>query len=462
MGVCAAALSAHGVVPAIADPARAPDSGPSFPSQRHIDDARVNEQAARDAVGRAEQRLAAINAELDEAYVAMGKAVEAYNGAEYALTEAKATEAAAQKEARRTAAEAKRAREVLGQVVAASYRQGGELARVGVILSAEDGEALYDSFAAFRSVTDSQAGAYRRAAETTAAAEQAAATAQSALAERQRATKLAKQMYQEAERLVAGHEGAAAAAEAERQNLLGELAAARGITVQLEEARQQAIAEQEAAERERRARENHDDEDAGGENSDSGQDTDRPDERERDREQPDGDDRDGDEPGTESRPTPTPSETPKPTPTPTKSPTETPKPSPTPTPSPPPPPDPPSGADAAIAYARQQLGKPYEWGAKGPDSFDCSGLTMRAWEAGGKSLLPWSGGQAEQARRVSYSDLRPGDLVFWSDNGQASGVYHVGLYIGDSQMIHAPRPGTTVEVQNIWYWIDPAFYGRVT
>jgi cell wall-associated NlpC family hydrolase len=63
---------------------------------------------------------------------------------------------------------------------------------------------------------------------------------------------------------------------------------------------------------------------------------------------------------------------------------------------------------------------------------------------------------------VSYADLQPGDLIFWSDNGKASGVYHVALYIGDGEMIHAPRPGKVVEVQDVFYWIPPAFYGRVS
>jgi cell wall-associated NlpC family hydrolase len=107
------------------------------------------------------------------------------------------------------------------------------------------------------------------------------------------------------------------------------------------------------------------------------------------------------------------------------------------------------------------VGKPYEWGAAGPNSFDCSGLTMRAWQAGGKSLPHWSVAQAERVTRVSYSQMVPGDLIFWSDNGQASGVHHVGLYIGGGQMIHAPRPGKNVEVQSVFYWHNPSFYGRV-
>lgn len=86
---------------------------------------------------------------------------------------------------------------------------------------------------------------------------------------------------------------------------------------------------------------------------------------------------------------------------------------------------------------------------------------MRAWQQGGKQLPHWSVAQARMVTRVSYAELRPGDLIFWSDNGQPSGTYHVGLFIGDGLMIHAPRPGKTVEVQRVFYWRTPSFYGRV-
>jgi cell wall-associated NlpC family hydrolase len=86
---------------------------------------------------------------------------------------------------------------------------------------------------------------------------------------------------------------------------------------------------------------------------------------------------------------------------------------------------------------------------------------MRAWQRAGVSLPHWSVAQARMVTRVSYGQLRPGDLIFWSDNGQASGTYHVGLYIGAGKMIHAPRPGKVVEIQNVFYWRTPSFYGRV-
>lgn len=110
------------------------------------------------------------------------------------------------------------------------------------------------------------------------------------------------------------------------------------------------------------------------------------------------------------------------------------------TPAPPPPSDG-SRAARAVAFAHGAIGKPYVWGATGPGSFDCSGLTQAAWRSAGVSLPRTTYTQINAGRRVSRDQLAPGDLVFFY-----SGVTHVGLYIGGGQMIHAPRPGSTVRV----------------
>jgi len=101
-------------------------------------------------------------------------------------------------------------------------------------------------------------------------------------------------------------------------------------------------------------------------------------------------------------------------------------------------------AGAAVQYAYAQLGDRYQWGAAGPDAFDCSGLTMMAWQAGGVSLPHSSGGQYSAANRISRSELQPGDLVFFY-----SPISHVGIYIGGGKMIHAPNPSQHVEVAPI-------------
>ncbi|MFD7981573.1 NlpC/P60 family protein [Streptomyces sp. NPDC059071] len=101
-------------------------------------------------------------------------------------------------------------------------------------------------------------------------------------------------------------------------------------------------------------------------------------------------------------------------------------------------------AAEAIAFARAQLGKPYVWGATGPSAYDCSGLTQASWRAAGVSLPRTTYTQINAGRRVSRSELAPGDLVFFY-----SGISHVGLYIGGGQMIHAPRPGAPVRIAPI-------------
>ncbi|WP_052810205.1 C40 family peptidase [Streptomonospora alba] len=105
-------------------------------------------------------------------------------------------------------------------------------------------------------------------------------------------------------------------------------------------------------------------------------------------------------------------------------------------------------ARAALDFAYAQLGKPYVYGAAGPDSFDCSGLVMRAWGAAGVSLPRTTYGQAESGHRVTRDQLQPGDIVFFF-----GGLGHDGLYVGNGQMIHAPRTGKNVEVVSLsGYW----------
>lgn len=106
-----------------------------------------------------------------------------------------------------------------------------------------------------------------------------------------------------------------------------------------------------------------------------------------------------------------------------------------------PPPSDGSRAGNAVAFAYGAIGKPYVWGATGPGSFDCSGLTQAAWRSAGVSLPRTTYTQINAGQRVSRDQLALGDLVFFY-----SGVTHVGLYIGNGQMIHAPRPGSTVRV----------------
>lgn len=95
----------------------------------------------------------------------------------------------------------------------------------------------------------------------------------------------------------------------------------------------------------------------------------------------------------------------------------------------------------AVAYVTAQLGKPYEWGAEGPDTFDCSGLTSQAWAAAGEPIPRTSQEQWKQLKSVDMKDMRPGDLIIYNDDAS-----HVAMYVGDGAIVHAPRPGRTVTI----------------
>ncbi|MCD9880326.1 C40 family peptidase [Streptomyces guryensis] len=95
----------------------------------------------------------------------------------------------------------------------------------------------------------------------------------------------------------------------------------------------------------------------------------------------------------------------------------------------------------AVAYATAQIGKPYEWGAEGPETYDCSGLTSQAWADAGHAIPRTSQEQWKQLKHVDIKDMRPGDLIIYFDDAS-----HVGMYIGDGAIVHAPRPGRTVTI----------------
>ncbi|WUL93048.1 NlpC/P60 family protein [Streptomyces caniferus] len=95
----------------------------------------------------------------------------------------------------------------------------------------------------------------------------------------------------------------------------------------------------------------------------------------------------------------------------------------------------------AISFATAQIGKDYVWGAEGPDTFDCSGLTLRAWQAGDRTIPRTSQEQWRQLPRVALKDMRPGDLIIYFSDAS-----HVGMYLGDGAIVHAPRPGRQVTI----------------
>jgi cell wall-associated NlpC family hydrolase len=101
-------------------------------------------------------------------------------------------------------------------------------------------------------------------------------------------------------------------------------------------------------------------------------------------------------------------------------------------------------AQKAIEAAYAELGKPYVWGAVGPDGFDCSGLMQHVWSAAGVMLPRTSEEQADAGRTVPLSGIEPGDLVVYF-----AGRTHIGMYVGNGLIIHAPRPGSAVQFASV-------------
>jgi cell wall-associated NlpC family hydrolase len=107
--------------------------------------------------------------------------------------------------------------------------------------------------------------------------------------------------------------------------------------------------------------------------------------------------------------------------------------------------------DIAANWALTQLGKPYQWGAAGPDTYDCSGLTMEAWAHAGVQLLHYTGYQWEEGPHVPLTDLQRGDLLFFATNtADPSTIHHVGIYIGNGMMVDAPFTGAFVRIDSMY------------
>jgi cell wall-associated NlpC family hydrolase len=111
-------------------------------------------------------------------------------------------------------------------------------------------------------------------------------------------------------------------------------------------------------------------------------------------------------------------------------------------------------AGVAVRFAYNAIGTPYVWAGDGPNGYDCSGLTQAAWRAAGRSLPHNAAMQWDKVAKISRSELKPGDLVFYS------GLGHVGIYVGSNQIIHAPSFGQTVKLVSVNI-MTPYGYGRV-
>ena len=421
----------------------AADADPApVPTSQQVQHAKQQVQVQKQSVTQIEAALAAANQRLESASVAAESAAEKYNGAMWRLDVARKQSRLAQARSRRAAADVVAQRSGIVTLVTESYQNGTELNTATALLSNEGPHGLMDRYAVVQSAGDSMQARYERFTAASARAKQYAAKAAGAQKRQQGLAAEAKTLAAAAGQAASAAGAAANQIAAERAQLLRSLARAQHISVELagrrqraleEIARQKAVAAAKAkaaaAEAAQQAALQKAAEEAAAKAAQAKKDQHHS---------------TGGSDGTGSGPTTVPSV-------------------PAPVAAPPPVPDPAPNASVAvqrvIAYAKAQLGKPYQWAAAGPSTFDCSGLTMQAWARGGVSLPHYSVAQYYQSTPISMADARPGDLLFFSSNGSPSGIHHVALYLGGGQFIEAPHTGANVRYNSISTWY-PDFVGR--
>jgi cell wall-associated NlpC family hydrolase len=440
-GLAVAAL-VLALVASLAPGASADNRDPVFPSQAEVDASKGTVAQKADQVGQIEAQLAAASVRADRLATDVARAVEAYNGARFRLQQAIEAALAAQQAAEAARAQVETARTELGRFAAAAYRSGGDLGGLSTFLVAAGPRDLISRAAALQSIGDSRRQALENLRSAQAYATVLDNRAATLLARRQVAAQRVERAKAAAESRLEIQRQAVGQIAAQRQSLVRALATARHTSVRLERARQAGL-EQARAEAARKAAERAAAlaarKAAAAAAAQAAEDARRA-EAERARRDQEQRAADAKKAADQSASDPAPAQgngggAPEPSA-----------------------PSPPSGsssgsasgAEAAIDFAMAQMGKPYEWGADGPSTYDCSGLVMRAWQQGGVSLPHYSVAQYAQSQPVALSDLRRGDLVFFASGSDYQSIYHVGLYIGSGQMIEAPYTGENVRISSIW------------
>ncbi|MGW7679306.1 C40 family peptidase [Kribbella sp. NPDC054772] len=445
-GVLAICLAGSMAVPTLPAEATKPKP-PVIPSKAAVERAKQAAASKAGQVAAIERQLAAANARLEQLGIQSGIADEAYNGAVYRLQQAKADATAAAARAAEAQKTLTTQRQQIGRFAAASYQGGGDVAKIAPLFTAEGPQQLLDSAGAAHSVSAAMQGSYLRYSATQVMTNLFKVQADQAVVKVKHATDEAAKAKKAAEDAEAAQASAVTAMGVQRTQSIAQLATLQNISVKvaaqrqagLEElARQRAaalaakkarelkarIAAREAAERraeaaERareaaaQAREEREEKEQAKQNHG----------KKPKRHKPSTPTRDNDNGGSShgSR----------------------------------------KGSRAAIDFAIKQLGDMYLWGATGPNRWDCSGLTQGAWEKAGVQLPHYSVAQYEQIQHIQEDDLRPGDLIFWALNPNDPGtIHHVALYLGNGQMIHAPRTGKPVQIDSVYYWVPPNFFGR--
>lgn len=446
LAVSATALSGLLVMPAAL----------AVPSDDDIASVEEEAESTRSDISALEVDLARSRADYDTANMRVSIAAEEYNTAQEDLEEAEEQEQEAQDELTEALVDLDEARSLVGGIAMSAYRNGGNFSQLSMFLEA-DGIASAVSTANTYSMLGTHAdSAQQQLDAATVAADLAQTKAAEAVETKEKAADELHTAHAQTQLEAEAAEQELSEITAQQDELITELARLRGVSEEMERERQDHIEEQRQERENREARERAEEE------------------AEREREQAD----EGSTPSPEPSPSPSsepsespsstpsprpsqtssPSPSPSPTSTPSPTPTSTPSPSPTKTPKPKPPKpskpsNPPSSSagQKALSWAKTQIGKPYVWGSAGPNSYDCSGLTSAAFQQAGVSIPRNSAAQYNAGTKVALDNLKAGDLIFYSNNGGPSGIYHVGFYAGNGMRLHAPSPGKTVELVPMWY-----------
>ncbi|NIK56119.1 C40 family peptidase [Kribbella shirazensis] len=454
-GVLAICLAGAMAVPTLPAEAAKPKP-PVIPSKAAVERAKQAAASKAAQVAAIERQLAAADARLEQLGVRSGIAAEAYNGAVYRLQQAKAEAAAAAARAAEAQKTLTAQRQQIGRFAAASYQGGGDVAKIAPLFTAEGPQDLLDSAGTAHSVSAAMQGSYLRFTATQVMTNLFKVQADQAVVKVKKATDEAAKAKKAAEDAEAAQSAAVTAIGVQRKQSIAQLATLQNISLQVADQRQRGLEElarqraaaiaakkaaelkariaareaaerrREAAERAREAREEKAERAREAkEQREREKQNDKQDSRKKNppkREKPSTPSRDNDGGGSKS----------------TR-----------------------GGVQDVIEFAMRQRGDMYLWGGTGPDRWDCSGLTQAAWEQAGVQLPHYSVAQYEQIRHIDEDELRPGDLIFWSlDPDDPGTIHHVGMYLGDGRMIHAPRSGKPVQIDSVYYWEPPDFFGR--
>jgi cell wall-associated NlpC family hydrolase len=364
---------------------------PVYPSQGDVAAAQAAAAAKAGQVASLQAQLAAQQDQLDAAQTKLSVAAEDYDEAQ-ALLQQRTTEAtAAEAAADRAAAAYEQARTALGRVASEQYRGGSDdYSPLATVVTTGDIEDYVNGQATLDHLAGNRADVQQQAADAKALAQSTAAQAAAAKSAQEAATAQAATARAAAQQAADAADAVVAATQQQTNALLAQLATLQQTTVQLEQQRQAGIeAERQAA----AAAAAQAAAQAAARSSAGG--------------------------GSAARVRRAAGPT--------------------------------AGANTAVDWALAQLGKPYLWAADGPDSFDCSGLTMQAWGAAGVSLPHSSRMQYSGEAKVDLADLEPGDLVFYAtDTSDPSTIHHVGMVIAPGTMVEAPHTGANVRTSSIY------------